>query len=49
MGKSGKPISECNVVTINGGNKKLNEYDWKLLLIVNMARKSKYVDQCKAL
>jgi len=36
-------MKNCSVVTIDGKNKNLNEYEWELLLIVNMGRKSKYV------
>jgi len=31
------------VVTGGGGNKKLSEYKWEILLVVNMARYSEFV------
>ncbi len=35
-------LYDLNLVSIEGANLKMNEFRWKVILFVNVARKSKY-------
>jgi len=39
-----QPVMDMNVVTVDGVNEALKNYKWRVCLIVNLARKSKYVE-----